>query len=410
MKQKTFSHPELVKKFSPEVKKIFTIFGGDIRLVGGSVRDLLLGKKLNDFDFATKFLPQEVIKILQKNKIKAIPTGVKFGTITAVINHKNFEITTLRKDGETDGRHCEPEFVDDYFLDAARRDFTINAFYLDSEGLVTDYFDGISDLKNKKVKFIGDANLRIEEDFLRILRFFRFSCKYAKKLDDEGLAACVKQKENLKKLSRERIRQEFLKLLASEKSENLVAILRVLKSKKIAAEIFSSKLDIEALEQLFELEKLLNFSANLNLKIAVLFLQKKFDLKIFAQEICATNLEKKYLQFMSINHDCTDLKRFLTFVEKDLVRDFYLFDLAKNFNSKKIPALKKDLQFKDLQFIENFSLPKFPLNGEDVMQLGFKSDKVGKAIEKAKIFWAENDFKSNKSALINFLKIEFSSN
>lgn len=399
MKPKVFSHPELVKKFPAEVKKIFQIFGDDIRLVGGSTRDLLLGKKVNDFDFATKFLPEKITKILEKNKIKAVPTGVKFGTITAVINHKNFEITTLRQDQNHTGRHCEPEFVDDYFLDASRRDFTINALYLDSVGLIHDYFGGISDLENKKVKFIGDANSRITEDFLRILRFFRFSCEYSKKLDDKGLAACVKQKENLKKLSRERIRQEILKLISSDKKENLIAILKLLESKKIAAEIFSSKLDIKALTQLFEIEKKMNFSANLNLKIAVLFLQKKTDLKVFFKEICATNLEKKYFNFLSSKLDLSDLKQALAFNEKNSVMDFYLFDLAKNFNSKKIVAAKKNLKF-----LNNFSLPNFPLNGQDVMQLGFKKEQVGKALEKAKKFWAKNNFKANKSTLIDFLK------
>ena len=191
MNHKNFSHPKLVNNLPQEVKTLFEIFGDDIRLVGGCVRDLLLKKPVNDFDFATKNTPQKTTEILERNKIRAVPTGVKFGTITAVINGQNFEITTLRKDNETDGRHCNPQFVDDYFFDAARRDFTINALYLDSTGLVTDYFDGNSDLKAKKVRFIGDAVKRIEEDYLRILRFFRFSCEYAVELDQKGLAACV---------------------------------------------------------------------------------------------------------------------------------------------------------------------------------------------------------------------------
>ena len=223
---------ELGKKFPSEVKKIFSIFGDEIRLVGGSVRDLLLKKKVSDFDFATTYLPQEIEKILKKNKIKSVPTGKKFGTITAVINGKNFEITTLRKDNETDGRRCKPQFVDDFKLDAARRDFTINGLYSDAEGKIHDYFDGISDLKKGKVRFIGDAKKRIEEDFLRILRFFRFSCEYGKSLDQKGLAACISLKKNLKKLSRERIRQEFLKLIASSKKDRLIAIFKSSKKQK----------------------------------------------------------------------------------------------------------------------------------------------------------------------------------
>lgn len=374
----------------PEVKKLFTIFGSEIRLVGGCVRDLILGKKVQDYDFATRFLPQEITEILEKNKIKAVPTGAKFGTITAVVNGKNFEITTLRKDLETDGRHCEPEFVSDFFLDAARRDFTINALYLDATGVVSDYFDGIADLKNKKVRFIGDANLRIEEDFLRILRFFRFSCDYAETLDAKGLKACVLQKKNLKKLSRERIRQEILKLISSEKKENLIAILKVLKSKKIAAEIFTEEMDVEAFAKLVD--------ENQNLKLAALFLKKNSDLKTFAKEICATNSEKKYFQFMIQNHDLSDLKKLLVFEEKNLVRDFYLLNFVKNFDPKKAAAVKKNLEF-----IQNFSVPVFPLNGNDLTSIGFKGVAVGKAIKQAKSFWIEGDFKANKADLMRLL-------
>jgi poly(A) polymerase len=221
MTLKVLKLPELTKSFLAEVKILFQVFNSEILLVGGCVRDLLLKKKIADFDFATKLRPNEIIKILEENNLKAIPTGIKFGTITAVVNHKNFEITTLRKDNETDGRHCDPEFIDDFELDAARRDFTVNALYLDEAGNIYDYFDGISDLNNQEIKFIYDANKRIEEDYLRILRFFRFSCKYAKKLDREGLTACILQKENLKKLSRERIRSEFLKIVGNENKEML---------------------------------------------------------------------------------------------------------------------------------------------------------------------------------------------
>ncbi len=427
MNPRSVLNSELIKKLPNEVKVLFEIFGDEIRLVGGSVRDLLLEKKVNDFDFATRFLPQETTKILEKNKIKAVPTGVKFGTITAVVNGKNFEITTLRKDSETDGRHCSPEFVDDYFLDAARRDFTINALYLDSAGLITDYFDGISDLENKKVKFIGDANKRIEEDFLRILRFFRFSNEYAQDLDIEGLAACVKQKENLKKLSRERIRAEFLKMLMSVKKENLIAVLKVLESQKIAAEIFSSKLDIQALERLFEIEEKLEISADLNLKMAVLFCEENLDLKIFGKEICATNAEKKFFDFVSLHHDLprnkcgvtnkssianllichpalvagsiSELNKLLLLAEKETVLNLYLLTFAKNYDPKKIPEVKKIINF-----LQNFFLPIFPLKSEDLIELGFSGKNLGIALQKAKEIWAENDFKMTKSELIASLK------
>ena len=396
MNPKTYQHPELLKKLPSEVKTLFKVFNSEILLVGGCVRDFLLQKNVNDFDFCTKFLPDEIIKILTKNKIKAIPTGIKFGTITAVVNGKNFEITTLRKDHETDGRYCNPEFVDDYSLDAARRDFTINALYLDSAGLVYDYFDGISDLKNSEVKFIGDAKKRIEEDFLRILRFFRFSCRYAKGLDNEGLKACVDLKENLKNLSRERIRSEILKIIDDGNKTKVIAILQILESEKIIDEIFAEKLDIEALKHLFEME----VSASLNLKLAVLFLKKDLDLKKFAQEICATNKEKKYFSFLvekSPEPDLQSLKQLLAFSDKNWVLDFYLFTLAK--------SPKKNTDSKNIiHFLQNFFLPEFLLNGEDAKHLGLKDKAVGEAITKAKIFWAENNFTPDKNSLINFLK------
>ena len=159
----------------PEVLKIFTIFGENIRLVGGAVRDLILEKKVNDYDFACKFLPDEIQKILKAHNIKSIPTGLKYGTITAVINNKNFQITTLRKDENQKGRACDVNFVEDFFEDAKRRDFTINALYLDYRGEIHDYFNGLDDLQNRKVRFILDAKTRIQEDYLRILRFLRFS-------------------------------------------------------------------------------------------------------------------------------------------------------------------------------------------------------------------------------------------
>lgn len=388
---KKFSYPQITKKFPPEVKKLFAVFGDDIRLVGGSVRDLLLKKNLHDFDFCTPFLPDEITATLEKNKIKAVPTGAKFGTITAVLNKKNFEITTLRKDNETDGRHCIPQFVDDYRLDASRRDFTMNALYADLHGGVTDFFGGIPDLQDRKLRFIGDAKKRIEEDHLRILRFFRFSCEYAQKLDAEGLKACVELKGNIEKLSRERIRGEFLKMLSSKKTANLLAVLKVMKSKKILDAIFSAKADVARLERLFENEK----EPSLNLRLAALFLGKKIDLEKFFAEIVATNVEKRYFRFFASQKpqtlDLKGLKQLLAFEEKELVFDFYLFS-------------QKKISKKNLAFIKKFSNPEFPLSGEDVMKLGYKGIEIGKALQKARKFWAQKDFKLKKNQLENFLK------
>lgn len=402
MSLKKYDYFSLVEKFPSEVKEIFAVFlkrGDEIRLVGGSVRDLIYNKDVCDFDFATKFSPQEVIKILEKNNIKAVPTGIKFGTITAVVNGKNFEITTLRKDLETDGRHCNPEFVDDYFLDAARRDFTMNALYLDNNGVVYDYFDGVEDIQRRLVRFIGDAKTRIEEDYLRILRFFRFSCNYALNLDEGGFAACVVAREGLKKLSRERIRMEFLKLISSKNTKNLIEILQKIEKQRITEEIFTGILDIGAFERLIETSRKLKDDVSLNLKIATLFLNDNLDIDGFFKEICATNLEKKYLQFLSSNlHKISNnnIKTFLAFNDKEIVKDLYLLALMKN--------SKLSLIEKNIEYLNKFSLLNFPLNGNDLEELGFKKEKIGFALNEAKIFWAERDFKANKKDLITFLK------
>ena len=166
-----------------DCKKIFSLIkkaGGESRLVGGCVRDILLGKSHSDVDIATTVIPDVAMSVLKKAEIKVIPTGLKHGTVTAVLNEKHYEITTLRKDVETDGRHAVVEFTDSWKEDSRRRDFTINAMSMDLEGEVYDYFDGQKDLQSKLVKFVGNPEKRIEEDYLRILRYFRFisGCDY----------------------------------------------------------------------------------------------------------------------------------------------------------------------------------------------------------------------------------------
>ncbi len=404
MKPKVYDYQNLAQNLPAEVKKIFTIFSDEIRLVGGCVRDLLCGEKLHDFDFATPFLPEKIIEILQKNNLKAIPTGERFGTITAVVNGKNFEITTLRKDLETDGRHCKPEFVDDYFFDAARRDFTINALYLDSAGVLYDYFDGISDLEKKCVKFIGEPQQRIEEDYLRILRFFRFTCKYALRVDLEGLEACLAQKENLQKLSRERVRFELLKILNSPQKSRNIVILKILKKQKIAHQIFSQDFDLKALIKIYKIEKRCLFEISSAIKLVSLFWREGFDQKDFFAEICATNIEKKYFlevekYYQRLHFKC--LRQELAFLEKGRVIDFYLIALAKN-----SPKIDFNSVQKNLHYLKNISLPKFPLKGDDLILLGLLQKQVGEAINLAKIFWADSDFLASKNELINFLKSE----
>lgn len=190
--------------------------GGYTRIVGGAVRDTLLGLPVQDVDLATRFLPEEVIRRLQAAKIKAIPTGIEHGTITAVSNHQPFEVTTLRRDVSTDGRRATVAFTEDWQEDAARRDFTINALFANPlTGEIFDYFGGLEDLEARRVRFIGQPLERIAEDHLRILRFFRFHARFGRGAPDAaGFEACVARANDLMALSRERIREEILRLLA----------------------------------------------------------------------------------------------------------------------------------------------------------------------------------------------------
>lgn len=189
--------------------------GGKARFVGGAVRDGLLGLPVNDLDIATTLDPHDVVDRLKAAGIKAVPTGIEHGTITAVIAGWPVEITTLRRDVSTDGRRAIIAYTDDWREDAARRDFTINALYADPlSGKITDFFGGIADLEARRLRFIGDADARIAEDHLRILRYFRFLARYGDdELDNEAYAACVAAANSLMALSRERIADELLKLL-----------------------------------------------------------------------------------------------------------------------------------------------------------------------------------------------------
>lgn len=199
---------------------------GDARFVGGIVRDTLLGVEAHDIDIATRLAPDVVVQRLRASHIKAIPTGIAHGTITAVLPDGTVEVTTLRRDLTTDGRHATIAFTDDWREDAARRDFTINALYADPvTGEVFDYFGGQDDLAARRVRFIGDPLQRIAEDHLRILRFFRFLARFGDTPDSEGLAACTTRANDLMALSRERIADEVLKLLVAAKAPAIAALM-----------------------------------------------------------------------------------------------------------------------------------------------------------------------------------------
>ena len=204
---------------SENIKQIFKILNEgskeqEAMFVGGSVRKYLLNQKVDDIDIATTLKPDEIIKKFENSKIIVKKTGIEHGTLTLVLGNKHFEITTLRKDISTDGRHASVLFTDDWEDDSKRRDFTFNAIYMDSNGKIFDPQSGVKDLKNKKVKFIGNPDERIKEDYLRILRFIRFSIEYSNfDFEKDTLRAIQKNLSGIAKLSKERIYSELKKIL-----------------------------------------------------------------------------------------------------------------------------------------------------------------------------------------------------
>lgn len=243
-----------------ETRRLFaamTASGHAARAVGGAVRNSLLGTLVHDVDIATTATPDETLALAKRAGLRAIPTGLVHGTVTVVVDHTPYEVTTLRTDVETDGRHARVAFTRDWAADARRRDFTINALYCDAEGTIHDPLGGYPDLVARRVRFIGVAEDRIREDYLRILRFFRFSAEYAEgNLDAAGLAACRALRAGLDELSRERVRAELLRLLAAPHAPRVV--------RTIAAEFLARVLpdtpDVDLLGRVAALETALQLA------------------------------------------------------------------------------------------------------------------------------------------------------
>ena len=228
--------------------------GGATRFVGGCVRDTLLGLEVSDVDLATRLAPEEVMRRLGRARIKAVPTGLAHGTVTAVVNGRPVEVTTLRRDVATDGRRATIAYTEDWREDAARRDFTINALSADPDsGEIFDYFGGLDDLADRRVRFIGDPLVRIAEDHLRILRFFRFHARFgAGEPDPRGVEACAARANDLMALSRERIADELLKLLALD---DPVATVRLMIVRGIFRPVLPEIADSARLEALVAAER-----------------------------------------------------------------------------------------------------------------------------------------------------------
>ena len=389
----------------PEVKKIFKAFGeSSIFLVGGCVRDTLMNKLVTDIDFATPCEPLEVIEILNKSEINYVDIGIKFGTVTAIINDKKYEITSFRKDISTDGRHAEVEFSKEMEADAARRDFTINALYVDQDCKIYDFYNGQEDLKNTILRFIGDPQARIKEDYLRIMRFFRFlASNSAQSLDDDLLTILKAEAQNLSKISKERLWDELTEIL---KSENPIAVLKLMQENSIFENI-SEGLKIEgSFENLIFIESKIKYVDPI-LRLSLLFDNDSKKIENFVNNFHLSSKESEaLLQLGEMN------EKIVSYLSMKEVR-FLLYKIGiGNFKNQIILNWARDVQNKNevnwrslYEVAISWERPKFDLESKDVLGMGINEGPlVGSILKEVEEWWAENDFIDDKFSLIERLK------
>ena len=366
----------------------------EVRFVGGCVRKALCGDEIGDIDLATSHEPNEVKKRLTKKNIKVIDTGLSHGTVTAILDQKKFEITTLRKDISTDGRHANVQFTSNWKQDALRRDFTINAIYADIDGRIFDPLNGISDLKNGNVKFIGLAEERIKEDYLRILRYFRFFIQYSKFDHDQYTIKSIRKNINgLNAISNERIFDELKKILSLR---NIYSLFKNNQSKEIILNIFPQFLYYENLKKIEGLEKKFRNEYDHELIMATLVIDKSDNYEYFCHKYKTSNSIKDKFKNISKNFDDLknkkfyleqNIKKLIYFTSRESVRDLLLFSICVN---DKIDILKLE---KLLSYVYSCKIPKFPISGNYLKQHGYKDDQIlGKKLKSLKEKWIENDF------------------
>ncbi len=270
--------------------------GEEARVIGGAVRNALLGLPVADIDIATTALPEEVIRRAEAAGIKSVPTGIEHGTVTLVLDRHPFEITTLREDAETFGRKARVAFGRDWMRDAERRDFTINGLSVDAAGVVHDYVGGLSDIAERRVRFIGNPVERIAEDYLRILRFFRIHAAYgAGEPDRAGYLACIGGRAGLANLSAERVRMEMLKLMVAS---GAAASLAAMAECGIAQPIIGGVAYTGTLAAMIEVERLLGLPADAMRRLAALAVAVTEDARRVASRLRLSNAEAKALDSM----------------------------------------------------------------------------------------------------------------
>ena len=366
----------------------------DIRYVGGCIRKILNNEDVDDIDLATNLKPNEVKVCLKQNNINFFETGIEHGTITAQIDKKNFEITTLRKDVLTDGRKAIVEFTDKWNEDASRRDFTINSIYADIAGNLFDPLEGVKDLKNGIVQFIGNPETRIKEDYLRILRYIRFFLNYSHQNHTINVKKAIKENiDGIIKLSKERLLDELKKLVISE---GFKKINNDDFCKEILLLIFPQIKNLDKLKKLNKFSKTRKFKNDFIFILSLLIIDETDNSDYFLYKYKLSNEEKKRICFFKEAYDKSDEENF--FSKKTLQKVFYfkgksdLLDLIDFHLFKSNKKLKKLIELRS--YFEKLEKPLFPIKAKTVMEkYNFKEGKeLGQRLKYLEKLWVENNF------------------
>lgn len=366
--------------------------GATARFVGGCVRDALLDRTVQDIDIATSETPERAMALLRRAGIAVHPTGLQHGTVTAVADHRPFEVTTLRRDVETFGRHARVEFTDDWAADAARRDFTMNALYADADGTIYDPTGGLADLDAGRVRFVGDAKLRIEEDALRLLRFFRFHSHYGMSAPDEtAVAACAAHAARLDTLSGERLWQETRKLLLAP---DPVPTLSLMERRGILSHLLPGA-DLAALALLLGREAYA-VEADAVRRLAALFRGEPASAAGLATRLRLSNADRD--RFVALASpmpvpavDIAAARRQAYRLGIGMVRD-RLMIWAERFD-KPVRAAIDDLG--------RWTAPKFPIGGADALALGLPpGPRIGALMRRLEDEWVADDYRPDRATLL----------
>lgn len=376
------------------------------RFVGGCVRNALIGQPISDIDVATSLAPQDVIKALGAAGLKAVPTGVDHGTVTAVSDGKPFEVTTLRRDVETDGRRAVVAFTDDWMEDAQRRDFTLNSLYAQREGTIFDPTGhGVADARAGRIIFVGEATQRIREDYLRILRFFRFLAWYGKgPADAEALAACEALKDEIGSLSAERISKELLKLLAAPDPREAVALMA---KTGVLAMVLPRPIDLARFNGVVGVEEDQLFETDPVLRLAALLPDDQVGAVQFAERLRLSNADRD-----RITAALSPTPAFKSWMSpREIRRAVYRLGAQTFRDRAKLAWARADRtavtpQWRGMIALgEGWTAPKFPLTGDDVVTAGVpKGPMVGEVLREIEEWWIDHDFIDDSMSAVEKLK------